>query len=233
MDDQNQSNSNSFPPNNSNDNMSNNRNESATNGKTYKAFGTYNPASPNATQQSNSNQLPQQPEYQQHEQYQNVNQSSDPNYYGQQYQQPGPGNYAGNAQMANSDSGKLKHSGLGITSFILSLVAIASTIIGIIVMVSSMLSIDMGTLELMKDAEYIESQLLAGDSLSSNLIGVVIGAFVMLGSCFFAFLGIIFGIISLFMKQRKKMFGILGTVFNGLLLVVGFFFLIISIASGM
>lgn len=229
MNDRNQSNSNSFPPNDSNqsnDNSANTANNEVTKDKSFKAFGRYNPI----TQATPEGQTPQpglmgsQPTGQPNAQHYDPSQQNP-------YQQPPGYGFPPNAPAGVQPPGKLKHTGLGITSFIFSLVAGLAIVIGIIVMMSGIMQLDMGTLENMSNPAYVEELMLGGGEVfPSEFIGMIVGVFIMLSSSFFAFIGIIFGIISLFIKQRRKVFGILGTVFNGVLLVGGFLFFVFSIA---
>jgi len=73
--------------------------------------------------------------------------------------------------------------------------------------------------------------LLNEEFITSGIIGLIIGVFMLLSVGFFAFLGFIFGLISLFMKNRKKVFGIIGISINGLLCIVGIIFIFISVVS--
>lgn len=226
MNDRNQSNSNSFPPNDSNqsnDNSANTANNDVTKDKSFKAFGRYNPITQDAqTPQPGltGNQPTGQPNAQHY----------DPSQHNPYQQQSGYG-FPPNAPAGVQPPGKLKHTGLGITSFIFSLVAGLAIVIGIIVMMSGIMQLDMGTLENMSNPAYVEELMLGGGEVfPSEFIGMIAGVFIMLSSSFFAFIGIIFGIISLFIKQRRKVFGILGTVFNGVLLIGGFLFFVFSIA---
>lgn len=229
MDDINQSKSNSSSNNDNHASASSNSksehaaspNQAPSAGKSFKAFGRYNP---NPLQQAAGPNND--PVYSQAQDSSFNNQQQPYNSY------PAQDPYFTPSSMPPQ---KLKHSGLGITSFIFSLLAVLVIIIGIIVMVSSISNLSITDLDLMSDPAYVEDLILNGNgTIPSAFIGVIVGVVLMFSSGFFGFIGIIFGIISLFMKNRRKIFGTLGTIFNGVLLVGGFIFFIISLlAAGM
>lgn len=195
--------------------------------KSYRAFGTFNPNLSQELQQAGAQHVAPPA-------YATGDQSQYPQTYGSPTGNPAPGQYF-NPQYTNGapPSGPvqpLKHSGLGITSFVFSLLSVLVIVIGIIVMFSSMSSLSLAELELMNDPKYIEDLILNGNGgFPSSFVGIIVGVLLMFSSGFFGFIGLIFGIISLFMKNRRKIFGILGTIFNGLLVVGGFVFLVFSI----
>lgn len=138
-----------------------------------------------------------------------------------------------NAEQQQYPQGKLKHGGLGIASFILSLISLLAVVISIILIVASIVDMNEADLLMLQDPAYIESMILNGETMPSFIVSVVVGAFLMMGTALLAFIGFILGVISLFIKQRKKVFGIIGTILNGLLCFGGFIFLVLSFMSAL
>lgn len=110
-----------------------------------------------------------------------------------------------------------KHSGLGIASFSLFGGMAVLFIILLVVFVSKITSLDLS------DPDAIASQVEEMPEL-----GVI--SFLMFGTLIGNLIGLVLGIIGLVQKGRKKIFAILGTIFNGL--VVGFLALLLIIAIG-
>jgi len=102
-----------------------------------------------------------------------------------------------------------KQSGLGIASFIIGLLCI----IGII-------ALSMTTVVSLTDAIQPDGTLPDTEELASSS-EVIIAGILMLFTILISLVGLVLGIVSLFMKNRRKVFGIIGVVLNGLL-VVGF-----------
>lgn len=118
----------------------------------------------------------------------------------------------------------LKHSGLGISSFVLAIVSIFALIIGIILIVAA--SADFVN---MSPAE-IESEMMAG---AGEEFATILGAgLLMMLSVGISIIGLILGIIGLVIKNRKKIFGILGVVLNGLMVLGIVFLMIIGLTLG-
>jgi hypothetical protein len=118
-----------------------------------------------------------------------------------------------------------KHSGLGIASFILALVAIIGIIGSVITMVVSVGSA-------ISDPAAINPE-----NPSFAALGPAIAAsFGMIISVVLSFVGAILGIVALFQKERAKLFSILGTVFNSLIVfgLIALFLIgiIATVASG-
>jgi len=152
-----------------------------------------------------------------------------PNFYGQPPYGDQPPYYG--APPIAENGGKLKHSGLGITSFVMSLLSVLAIVIGIIIVFSSVFSMDESDLLMLQDPTAVEDMLLTGDSIPSYFISVIVGGVLMMASAGLAFIGLILGFIGLFIKQRRKVFSILGTIFNGLIFVGGILFILISFIS--
>lgn len=154
---------------------------------------------------------------------------------GQSYYEEQP-SYQGYSQQGPNDPfnpeqpGKLKHSGLGIASFIMSILSLLAIVIGFVVIFASIIDMNESDLALLQDPAYIES-IMNGTAMPSFFISILIGGLLMMGSAVISFIGFILGCISLFMKQRRKIFGILGTIFNGLMCFGGFIFMLLSFAS--
>ena len=105
-----------------------------------------------------------------------------------------------------------KHSGLGIASFITSIVS------GLLIF---LLLVVAGVMEASTPGGIDE------ESAGAVMVGLFLFAF--LGATLVA-LGL--GIAGLLQKERKKIFAILGTVFSALSLVVTIFIMIIGLAMG-
>lgn len=129
---------------------------------------------------------------------------------------------------------KLKHSGVGIASFIIAILAIVSSILSLVLIISGVAGaitnsgIDLNTLS---DPEAVNN-LLLGDELSAGMTSLIIGSLLIFFSIGIAFVGTILGLISVFQKNRKKVFGILGLIFNALIFVGFIFFLLLGLVSG-
>tara|TARA_B100001059_G_scaffold226641_1_gene255370 strand:+ start:82476 stop:82805 length:330 start_codon:yes stop_codon:yes gene_type:complete len=106
----------------------------------------------------------------------------------------------------------LKHSGLGIASFITSIVA------GILIFVLIVIA---GIMEASTPGGIDET------SADAVIIGLFLLAF--LGASIVAF-GL--GISSLIQKNRKKIFGILGTTFSALIVLGTAFLIVLGLAMG-
>ena len=98
----------------------------------------------------------------------------------------------------------LKHSGPGIASFIISLVSIVGYIVTFIIiglMASSMITED--------------GSLLADSSGTIALLGLAILILAALNV-----IGVVVGIIGLALRKRRKVFGIIGTIINGVIILL-------------
>ncbi|CAM2973118.1 hypothetical protein PASE110613_10160 [Paenibacillus sediminis] len=113
-----------------------------------------------------------------------------------------------NVSPAMEQPEKLKFSGLGIASFVLSLVGILGSIV---------CSVIVGVLV----ADHISGNSLDMDMGATDGQLMSIG-FTAIGFLFFILLnviGLVLGIIGLAMKNRKKVFAIVGTVLNSLVIL--------------
>ncbi|RIX52413.1 hypothetical protein D3P08_13125 [Paenibacillus nanensis] len=114
--------------------------------------------------------------------------------------------YPGGGQLA-----PLKHSGLGIASFVLAIVSILALIIGIIMSVAAAANY------MNVSPSDIESEILAG---SGEEFAAFVGAgLLMMLSIGLSIIGLVLGIIGLVIKNRKKIFGIIGVILNALLIL--------------
>lgn len=133
-------------------------------------------------------------------------------------------------QPYTEQGGKLKHSGLGIASFIMSMLSLLAAVIGFIVIFASIFDMSAEDILLLQDPAYIES-MINGSTIPSFFISILIGGLLMMSTAVISFIGFILGCISLFNKQRRKVFGILGTIFNGLFCFGGFILILLSFIS--
>ncbi|MDP5275118.1 hypothetical protein [Chengkuizengella axinellae] len=118
----------------------------------------------------------------------------------------------------------LKHSGLGIASFVIGITSIILAVVMII-----LLSVSVADLFMEGSPEPTEEEIM--EFASSQSLFLVSG--IVLVILFFSqVIGGIIGIISLFQKNRKKLFPILGTIFNLLPLLAAIGFIVFSFAVG-
>lgn len=120
-----------------------------------------------------------------------------------------------------------KHSGPGIASFVMSLLAGIGYIVlfvGGVAVLSTQLAGLMPNLNL----ENLE-QLQQTPELVASLLFIGLG---MLGSFVFALIGLILGIIGLLQQNRKKVFAVIGTVLSGLLVGIPLLFFLFSMGMG-
>jgi len=133
-------------------------------------------------------------------------------------------------QPYTEQGGKLKHSGLGIASFILSMLGLLATVIAFIVIFASIFDMNEQDILLLQDRDYVES-IINGSEFPPFFISILIGGLLMMGSAVLSIIGFILGCISLFIKQRRKIFGILGTIFNALFCFGGIILIFLSFIS--
>lgn len=118
-------------------------------------------------------------------------------------------NQDGFSQYPQEPPAYLKHSGLGIASFVISLVCLLSIIIFVIIAVGSVFSL----------ADVYEGGALDPNTVMDKAPMLVVSSFIILATMFVNVVGLILGIVGLVIKNRKKVFAIIGTILNGL--VVG------------
>ncbi|OWA34631.1 hypothetical protein B9G55_15530 [Saccharibacillus sp. O16] len=119
--------------------------------------------------------------------------------------------------------GPLKHSGLGIASFVLALVGILLFIVSIIAIIGTVASV-------------IDSSggIVDPETLNSSGLAMAVGAggLGLLGAAILNLIGVILGIVGLVMKNRKKVFAIIGTILNGICVLTGGGFIVFSTIMG-
>jgi len=118
---------------------------------------------------------------------------------------------------ADLETKVIKHSKLGITSFILAFVSGLIVIIGIVISTRAVIGL------------VDPSMAMDPNSLAPELMGpMMIAGVVMFLGAGLSFLGLILGIIGLFMKNTKKIFAILGTILNGLPIIIVLILMVIG-----
>ncbi len=140
------------------------------------------------------------------------------------WQQPSAGQ-SGFSQVDPLDKSQFRHSKLGITAFILSILSIAAIVITFVIGASIIVDIAsdselmteleyyMNNPEIAQDAAFIESKI--GGSIMA-----IMGSFILvIVALVMSFVGVILGIIGLSSKNKKKVFSMLGVIFNGLVLL--------------
>jgi hypothetical protein len=116
------------------------------------------------------------------------------------------------------DEPVLKQSGLGIASFIIGLLCITGLIISMLTMVSSLTDF------ITADGTALDQKQL--ENLIMENASLVIAVLLFIGSLGVGLIGLILGIIGCSLRNRRKVFAIIGTVLNGLV-IVGFVGLIL------
>lgn len=135
-----------------------------------------------------------------------------------------------------------KHSGFGIASFVIGLVAILLVIIGIIVAAVSIsdLAGDEQALNELSDllgtngggsTSDLGNELLDSDQFGGLIMSIAVAGFLMIGAVGLSILGAVFGIVGIVAKNRRKAFGIIGLVLNGLIAVGSIGLFIISLGN--
>ncbi|RAV06490.1 hypothetical protein DQG13_01245 [Paenibacillus sp. YN15] len=138
---------------------------------------------------------------------------------------PPPPAYSGFSpvEMYDTEPPRRRHSGLGIASFTIfaSMALIFIIILGsITVKLSGLIDTDTGAY----DYEEIERRV--ADMPELAFMGLAL-----LGTLFGNFVGLILGIVGLVQKERKKVFAVLGTVLNGLVIIGLILMVLISILA--
>jgi hypothetical protein len=124
---------------------------------------------------------------------------------------------------SNSDPGgvaPVKHSGLGIASFILALVAIVLIIANDEAAQEKWAQIDP------EDQEAVMEML-----QESGFASLIVAGLTLIGAFGIAFIGLILGIIGVFSKNRRKVFSVTGLVLNSLMVVAPIILFFIGIAQ--
>lgn len=109
----------------------------------------------------------------------------------------------------NSPAIQLKHSGLGIASFVISLLN-GPLMLGLVIAAGAMVE----------------------GGMSENEPGMAVVGLVLIGSIVMSVIGLVLGIVACVQKDRKKLFGIIGLIINGLTVLGIGLIMIIGIAQG-
>lgn len=116
-----------------------------------------------------------------------------------------------------------KHSGLGIASFTIfvSMALIFAISLGSMAMnLTGLIDVESGQY----DYEDLERQI-------ADMPGLVLMSIALLGTLLGNFVGLILGIVGLVQKERKKVFAILGTVLNGVVILGLALLVLVSVAA--
>lgn len=123
------------------------------------------------------------------------------------------------------EEGPKKQSGLGIASFIISLVSVV-LIIASIALVASFAGDIANNELLLNDPAAIESM------DQETLVPIMLAGLSILASIGVAAVGLILGIISAFSKTRRKVFGVIGIILNGIIVIGAIGLVIVGLALG-
>lgn len=135
----------------------------------------------------------------------------------------------GSVPLPPQESERIKQSGLGIASFIISLASVVLVIIGFIMAAVFVSQAASDPQALLDDLANLESQ------FSDSMVPIMLSGLSIIASIGIAFVGLILGIIGAFSKNRRKTFAIVGIILNGLLVLgtIGMFILgFIASATG-
>jgi len=114
---------------------------------------------------------------------------------------------------------RVKFSGPGIASFILSLVAVVGYIAALALIISTAM-----------DLVDQPAEAIAADLMQRS--GTVLGVLLFLISGVLDLVGLILGIVGLAIRNRRKVFAILGTIFSVLPLVLFIFLIVLGSLTG-
>ncbi|MCQ4086907.1 hypothetical protein [Saccharibacillus sp. JS10] len=121
----------------------------------------------------------------------------------------------------------LKHSGVGIASFVLGLLSIVLYVVFFISVFGAVVQIaDAG------GAINLDPNTIPQDQLTALGVSLIVVIASILGAVLLNFVGTILGIIGIVSKTRKRVFAIIGTVINGLCLLGGGGFIVIATVQG-
>lgn len=134
--------------------------------------------------------------------------------------QEGP--ISGNAEGEAGES--RKHAGVGIASFILAALAWILVIVGFVTALPQLMEMSNGANPAMSEQEMTE--------LVQQYPMIMVFGLILMISGGLTFVGLVLGVVGLFMQNRKKLFPVLGTIFNALPIVMIVFFFILGLATG-
>ncbi|AZK48165.1 hypothetical protein [Paenibacillus lentus] len=110
-------------------------------------------------------------------------------------------------------SARRKHSGLGIASFVMSIIALLGYFIAFFLIIAAV-----G--QAIQDPAYIEETI-------TNDPAAIMGTLAIFGAAIINLIALILGIVGLIIKNRKKVFAIIGTVLSSLsVLLIVFLFIV-------
>jgi hypothetical protein len=115
--------------------------------------------------------------------------------------------------MANFAAGRVRQSGFGIASTIIGIATFAVAFVGLMTI------------------GFIQEQ--GGNAAEPSPLMIVLSLGVCLGGPLFHVVGLILGIVGIFQHDRSKVFSIMGTVINGLVVVGGLAFIVVVVLIGM
>jgi hypothetical protein len=132
----------------------------------------------------------------------------------------GPSDYEpfGRPPVPAAEELPLKQSGLGIASFVIGLICIIGLIGTTLFIGASVADFVTPDGTALSEAE-IQAKVM-------DNMGFIVAVLLFMASLFLSLVGLILGIIGLVVKNRRKVFAVIGTVLNGLL-IVGFVGLVI------
>lgn len=119
---------------------------------------------------------------------------------------------------------RLRHGGLGITSFVMAASAMLLTVITFICFAT----VDMIELSESLLADNMSEEQIA-ELVLSSAPQLIIGVLLFFFTIFVAFVGGIIGIAGLVQKNRKKLFAIIGTIVNWLLVILVVFLTLVGL----
>ncbi|CAM4375851.1 DUF4064 domain-containing protein [Saccharibacillus endophyticus] len=122
---------------------------------------------------------------------------------------------------------RLKHSGVGIASFVLSLISIALYVVFVV----SAIGVVYSLAEVGSTVDFDVNSATEEQLMSVGLSAIVL-IFSVLGAAVLNLVGAILGIVGIVSKTRKRVFAVIGTVLNGLCLLGGGGFIIFSTVIG-
>jgi hypothetical protein len=137
---------------------------------------------------------------------------------------------------SNSDPGgvaPVKHSGLGIASFILALVAIVLIIVTVALGSTFINEIanDEAAQEKWAQIDPEDQEAVMEMLQESGFASLIVAGLTLIGAFGIAFIGLILGIIGVFSKNRRKVFSVTGLVLNSLMVVAPIILFFIGIAQ--
>lgn len=134
----------------------------------------------------------------------------------------------------------LKHSGLGITSFVIAIVSVLLIIVGSLMIGSSvseftnnedLLNEMFSLTEQYQDQTELGNKIMENEEFKGAITSMIAAMVLFVGAVGLAFLGLIFGLIAVFAKNKRKVFGIIGLILNGLVFVGAIGLFIIGLAG--